>query len=35
MPLVDAIISDEIASTKEKPSAMRKPVKMSGSAWRR
>ena len=30
--MVEAIISEEIASTKENPSAMRRPVKMSGSA---
>src|ERR1700744_2453407 len=32
MPLVEAIISDEIASTNENPSATRRPAKMSGNA---
>src|SRR5579862_5318926 len=31
-PLVDAIISEEIASTKEKPSATRRPANISGNA---
>src|SRR6185437_9097142 len=35
MPFVDAIISAEIARTKEKPSAMRNPVRTSGKALRK
>ena len=33
MPLVEAIISAEMATTNEKPSAMRMPVRMSGKAF--
>src|SRR6185312_12410905 len=35
MPFVDAIISAETARTKEKPSAMRNPVRTSGKALRK